>query len=286
MRDVPDSWSWRLAAALVIAGATTTEASLAVSPSRIVLSVKASKSASGFYTVENRGQEPLSVIVEPEDWTHGAGGARGTVKWLTVRPREFTLSPGQSRKVKYFVRVPKDAHGELRTQVFFTMKTVSGSSSIQSRLGTIIYVGVSGTERIEAAFTAVEAIYSPSTPGISAPDRMDILLRIHNLSNAHIVPEGTVRIMDERQELVATIPLPPGWGLLPNEEDAYHAISQNVHVAPGRYTMEVSIFCGGDLRHPVRITKKLSMEIMEDWRVQLQEQEPADRPPSADDRHP
>jgi len=237
------------------------EAGLSVSPPRVVLQGKPNKTLTGYFTVTNKGETPLDVRVEPEDWAGGIGGGRGPVPWLKVKPTALTLRPGKESRVKFTVRLPKDASGELRAQVFFTTSEAGEASageqamSLRSRLGTIIYVAVEGTERVEGAITKVEAFYTASTPGVTQPDRLEVVMHVHNRGNAHIVPEGRVDIRNDKGEIVEHVQLQSGWGLLPNEEDAYHAIGHGVHLRPGRYALEMAIVVGGDLRHPVTITK-------------------------------
>ncbi len=257
------------------------EAGLSVSPTRVVLQGKPSAVLTGFFTLENQGHEPLRVLVEPEDWSGGIGGARGKVSWLTVKPMSFTLHAGKQKRVKYTVRVPKDASGELRTQVFFTVEDAPtpGSMPMRSRLGTIIYVGIEGTEQISAEITSVQGFYTASTPGIAQPDRIDLAIGIQNHSNAHIVPEGQVVIRSEKDQLtVATVRLQSGWGLLPNEQDTYHAIEHNVHLKPGAYTLDITIFCGGDLRHPVTVTTTRKATVTDKGEFHLLQDAAADAP--------
>ena len=140
------------------------EAGLNVSPTRTVLQGKPNKTLTGYYTLTNEGDAPLQVSVEPEDWAGGIGGGRGPVPWLQVKPTKLTLRPGKPSRVKFTVRIPKDASGELRAQVFFTTIEAGkasdgkGAVSLRSRLGTIIYVVAEGTERIEGDIAKAEAI--------------------------------------------------------------------------------------------------------------------------------
>lgn len=251
------------------------EAGLSVSPPRTVLQGKPNKTLTGFFTLTNNGDGPLEVSIEPEDWAGGIGGGRGPVPWLQVKTKKLTLRPGKTSRVKFTVRIPKDASGELRAQVFFTTTEAGkasdseGAVSLRSRLGAIIYVVAEGTERIEGGITKVQAFYSATTPGVSRPDRLEVVMGIHNRSNAHIVPEGKVTIRNEASEVVETVPLQSGWGLLPNEEDTYRAIGQGVHLRPGRYTLEITIDIGGDLRHPVTVTKTATIEVDQAGKLRL-----------------
>ena len=258
-----------VAVMLALAGASSAQAALSVSPSRVVLRAKPARVLVGFFVLENQGDRPLAVRVEPEDWAGGIGGARGPVGWLTVRPATLTLRPRKRARVKYTIRVPEDASGELRTQVFFTTELSGAPMPMRSRLGTIIYVGIEGTERIAAAITQVSASYTAGTPGVAQPDRLDVAVTIRNDGNAHIAPDGAVVIRDAEGRLVATVPLQSGWGLLPNEEDLYHAIGHGIHLTPGRHTLEVTVHCGGDLRHPITVSRSADAVVTETGTLDL-----------------
>ena len=247
--------------ALVLCGfslfiAPPANAALSVSPTRIVHQGTPRQTLHGQFAIENHGEDVLEVSVQPEDWARGLSGPRGPVPWLTVRPTHVTLKPGKRARVNYTIRIPNDASGELRSQIFFTTGG-AGTMSPRTRLGTIIYVGIKGTEQVEAAIGKVDAFYTVETPGAEQPDRLDIAMRIHNRSNVHIVPEGEVLIRDAQGRQVASVLMPAGWGLLPHEEDLYHAIGHGIFLQPGRYTLDIRVRCGHDLEHPILMTKTL-----------------------------
>lgn len=246
------------------------EAGVSVSPSRVVIRGKPGQKLAGEFHVKNAGHEPITVTVEPEDWTDGAKGARGSVSWLTVKPTQFELARGKSRKVKYTVRVPEETQGEVRAQVFFT-SMITGAQGMRSRLGAILYVSLKGTERVEAAIGAVEVRYTAATPGIHKPDRLDVAVRIQNRSNVHIIPEGKAVFKDADGRVAATALLPRGWGLLPQEEDLYHAIVTGVYMRPGRYTLEIAIRCGDDVQQPIALEKTLPATLSPQYEWTLEE---------------
>ncbi len=250
--------------------APAAQAALSVSPTRVVLQGKPDDRLTGFFTVANQGEAPLEVRIEPEDWSGGMSGARGPVDWLHIRSKPLRLRPGKSTRVKYTIRIPGNAHGELRTQVFFTTETSGGVAPMRSRLGAIIYVGIRGTQEISGEITKVDVSYTASTPGIKKPDRLDVAIRVHNTSNVHIAPEGSVVVRDETGRRVATVPLQSGWGLLPKEEDLYHAIGHGVYLAAGRYTIDVTVICGGDIRHPITATKTVQAVVTEKGALRLE----------------
>jgi hypothetical protein len=254
-------------------GQPTAEAGLSVSPSRTVIEGKPGQKLAGEFDLGNVGTELIAVTVEPEDWAGGVGGNRGSVPWLAIKPKQFELKAGKSRKVKYTIRVPKDAQGELRTQVFFT-SAVEGGPGMRSRLGAIIYVTIKDTQTIQGALGEVQVHYTASTPGIKKPDRLDIALRIHNTSNVHVIPEGEVRVLDHKGQVVARVPMPAGWGLLPGEEDLYHAIGTGIYLQPGKYALEVALKIGEDVRQPLLLQKTYRVKVTEDFQVRVEDPAP------------
>ncbi len=243
----------------ILASGLTVDAGIRVSPSRIVLQGKPRQKLSGTFHVENPGPTPVEVRVEPEDWSGGITGSRGQVSWLSVHPETLIVKPGKRAKVQYTIRIPAQASGELRSQVFFTANAPASESetSIHSRLGTIVYVGIQGTERIDAEIGEVSVIYSASTPDIAQPDRLEAVIRVRNRGNVHLIPEGEVSIRNEEGQVVASVTLPPGWGLLPGEEEEYHAIGHGVHLAPGPYQIDITIRGGADFGLPIVLTKSI-----------------------------
>src|ERR1035437_8798981 len=69
--------------------------------------------------------------------------------WIGITPDTFTLKPGESQKINYYVRVPKDARpgGHYAAIVYAPVTTegVKGSgSTVNSQLGSLFYITVNG----------------------------------------------------------------------------------------------------------------------------------------------
>lgn len=259
---------WGLIAAMWLACTASAEAAMAVSPSRIVYQAKPNATVRGTFTVKNTGEERLEVSVEPEDWAGGLTGARKPPPWVKVRPAHVTLKPGKHARVTYTIRIPPDARGELRSQVFFSSRGSDPASPL-SRVGAIIYIGVQGTEQIDAAITSLDARYTVGTPGATQPDELALIAGIRNLGNAHIIPEGEFLVRDEAGRVSATIPLAPGWGLLPGQEEPYQAVGHGIHLTPGRYVLEAKLRCGDDLGAPTTLTKTAEIVFTESGEFQV-----------------
>ena len=142
---------------------------------------------------------------------------------------------------------------------------------MRSRLGAIIYVGIKGTQRLEAEITRVQAYYTSETPGAKQPNRLEVVIGVLNRSNSHIVPEGSVVIRDEKGKAIETVPIQSGWGLLPNEEDKYRAIGHGVNLREGKYTLEVTVLFGKDILSPSSVIKTIQAIVNKEGILQLQD---------------
>jgi len=264
------TWFWVLmVTGGVLAFCGVGEAALSVEPTRAVHQVKRGRVQRGVFHVTNTGAQPVAVTVEPEDWSQGLSAQREPAPWITVNPGALNLEPGQSADVHYTVRVPRRASGELRTQVFFTTEQASEGLSLRSRLGAIIYVAVKGTEQVGAEIRGVTAHYTPSHAGAPKPDQLDVAIRVRNRGNTHAIPAGHVILRDADGQVAAKVDIRSGWGLLPREEDVYHAIGHDVHLKPGEYTAEVTVMVGQDLGSPVTATKTFQARVTHGGHLQL-----------------
>ncbi len=244
---------WSVVAICLLGWATSADAQLSVTPGRTVLRARPGQARTGSFLVSNLSDQVMRVSVEPEDWSGGATGGRGNVSWMKVRPKRLKLKPGRTAKVRYKVRVPKDATGELSIQVFFTTEQegAPGQMAVRSRLGTIVYLAVEGTEEVGAEVLRVKSFYTAPEGG--PRDRLEITLDIANRGNVHVVPAGDVRVVDGEGRTRYRMPIRSGWGLLPREQDTYRAIRRGVRLEPGAYTLQITVRCGEDLGQPVRV---------------------------------
>ncbi len=243
--------------------APVVQASVSVGPSRVVLKMNAGEKESGFYTVQNKGDAKLKVNVEPVDWAYGVEGEREPIDWLSVDPKEFVLKPGEEKKVRYRVKTNKSDTGEKRTQVFFVSQPLGGESPLVSRLGTIVYVAIEGTEILEASIVGVKVDSLSSVPEVDKPDKLRFDVSILNLGNCHIVPEGRVVIKNDAGRSVDQIKITGGWGLLPQETHGYQALKAGIYLKPGDYTADVLIFYGGDLNKRRKAEKTVHFRVNE-----------------------
>jgi hypothetical protein len=113
--------------------------------------------------------------------------------WIGVTPQTFTLKPGDSQKINYYVQVPRDAKpgGHYAAIVYSPIVTeaLTGSgSTVNSQLGSLFYITINGPINEQASVSKFFANpfqeYGP----------VSVLTQIKNLGDLHIAPKGTVTV--------------------------------------------------------------------------------------------
>jgi len=93
----------------------------------------------------------LEVEIQPEDWSKGE--RKSGVDWLKIKLKsnKFTLKPKKIKEIKWEVKVPKEAEGDLVAQIFFASVGMKfGSVNIGTRVAYSLCITVKGTEKVDA----------------------------------------------------------------------------------------------------------------------------------------
>ncbi|MGA2911654.1 MAG: hypothetical protein ABSE17_03405 [Candidatus Levyibacteriota bacterium] len=113
--------------------------------------------------------------------------------WIGATPDTFTLKPGDSQTINYYIQVPQNARpgGHYAALVYSPVvdKTVSGSgSTINSQLGSLFYITINGPIHEQALVSKFFANpfqeYGP----------VNVLTQLKNLGDLHITPQGTITV--------------------------------------------------------------------------------------------
>jgi len=114
-------------------------------------------------------------------------------KWVTVEPKNLTISSKEEKSVKFTINVPKDAEpGGHYGSVLVKMggdQQVAGGAQVSSRIGSLVLLRVSGNVTEVAnveSFTTTRSYYN-NTP-------INFELRVKNSGNNHIRPSGKILI--------------------------------------------------------------------------------------------
>jgi hypothetical protein len=121
------------------------------------------------------------------------GNKYSAAAWIGATPETFTLKPGESQKVNYYVQVPKDAKpgGHYAALVYTPVVSegVKGSgSTVNSQLGSLFYITINGPINEQVSVTKFFANpfqeYGP----------VNILTQLKNLGDLHTAPKGTITV--------------------------------------------------------------------------------------------
>lgn len=217
-------------------------AGIGVKPTVTELSLSPGKRRAGTFTVLNDGDKAVKVKVELEDWRRKEEGVE-VDSWLKVKPLEFELGPGKTKKVKYKIEIPQEAEGELVAMVFFgSLAPAGGGVGIKMRFGVSIYVAIKGTEVVEANIEKLDA----KNYGSESPENYGINfgVTIENMGNVHIRPKGRVTVEDEEGNRIKELEVFHGFPVFPQAKRTFPAIWKRGVLPPGEYKAKATISYG------------------------------------------
>jgi len=216
-------------------------AEVRVSPTITQLSLASGEEKSDFFSVYNAGDKQLSVEVQEEELLKSSEDGKGADvnAWFKVEPEKFDIGPGETKSVRYNIKVPKGQRGELRGQIFFaTNADFAGGIGIKNRFGVAVYVAIKGTEVVKAKITEVDVSKAPDNKNI----KFSVI--VQNKGNVHIRPRGKLLVKNKEGNTVKELALPYGYPIMPNAGHAYDAIWEGMDLLKGKYKIVASIQYG------------------------------------------
>jgi hypothetical protein len=251
-------WNTFVIAVLIALGAPAACAQLAMSPTIIEQRSYAGGLSSFTVAVSNTGARTLDCRIDLYGMElQGAGlpvpvenAPRSCKDWLTVQPREFTLSPGSGKKLVCRVRPDKDAGGG-----YYGIISCFGRPRGQEE-GDSAGEGVTAGVRFSYRVMAVLML---TVPGPDMRARIEagrpmmegrkgagylIGIPVRNRGTIHTRMQGSVAVRSEEGQLVERFPLEAGRGfLLPGHERLFRSRGE-INLPDGTYAVRV------DLRPP------------------------------------
>lgn len=115
-------------------------------------------------------------------------------QWIQISPTNLKLKPGETKSLTLTVIAPDDALAGghyamvLHTPNITTALKTTGST-VETNVGTLVYITIPGTINQEAKVTNFTA-----TPSFSEFGPIDFSSTIKNLSDIHITPAGSIII--------------------------------------------------------------------------------------------
>lgn len=228
-----------------------------IDPPRVVISVKPGEETTGFVSVLNYDEEgPIHVKAYVQDLVYLPDGSNdflplestpwSIAEYLKIGPTEFDIGPGQQEMVRYIVTVPEGATGGFYGVVFFEVATppsqfTQAGANVNVRLGSIFLLTASGTEDIEAKLKSITI----TEPNNDVP--LTVSASVYNGGNIIARPFGTVKIIDEKEVVVAEFPInEKKGGIFPKTNGAFQAKYEK-NIEKGTYFAQVVLDYGGDV---------------------------------------
>lgn len=124
--------------------------------------------------------------------------------WIAVSPDTFTVEPGKTQQLNYYVQVPADARpgGHYAAIVYEPQEAIGvqgTGTGVETHLGTLFYVRVNGDIVENATVKKFEPEHKVSEYG-----PVTINTQIGNYSDTHIRPVGTVSVKNLLGQVVFT----------------------------------------------------------------------------------
>jgi len=197
--------------------------------------------------VENRDNSDTTYQIDVEDFK--AADDDGSVslvddpnapatnfslaQWVTVEPKRVTVPAGQEKVIDVTIKIPKDAEpgGHYASVLVHVagISTAEGSASVESRVGTLVLLRVSGaiTEKLNVDIFKTNESYYQQGP-------VEFELRTTNTGNVHVAPAGTIVITNMFGKKIQEIPLTTA-NVLPGSSRIVRTTLDNKGLL-GRYT--------------------------------------------------
>ncbi len=232
---------------------------LSVTPSLQNFELKAGDSTEGEVLVANTEEEEISVRPTTKTWFLLPDNQKIKIDdWLQIPSAEFSLKPGESKKLRIKVHAPKKAVGELVGMLSFHTKSPT-RTTVEFVLSAAVYLAVSGTEKISGNIDAM--MVTPSTDAVNA----GVLLR--NTGNVHLRPAGILEILNSKDQIVANVELERGQPTYPGNQRPYLGVVKDLRLPPGKYYAQIELF---DFDRRVVIDKKRQkFTLSEDMKVKF-----------------
>lgn len=228
-------------------------------PPRVELSMKPGQETGGEISIFNyNDNESMHVRAYVNDLVYLPDGSNDFLppgstpwscsEWIKIGPTEFDVGPGQEGTLRYVITVPDDATGGRYGVIFFEMypslselRDRSGAT-VNLRLGSIVLVEVEGTEFYRAALQGMDIKRSDADSGAYT-----ISCTVLNDSNILVRPNGTVKIVDEKDREIAEVPLNENkTGVFPKTSRTFYTTYSGAELEKGAYHLQAILDYGGE----------------------------------------
>jgi hypothetical protein len=170
----------------------------------------------------------------------------GVSAWIRLSQKSLSIRPGETKEAIFTVTAPKDAFpGGHFGGVFASVvppKQAQNSSAIAFQVGTILSFRISGQANEAARIREFR-----SDKGLYSKGPVNFTVRVENLGNVLVRPQGFVDIENMFGRKIATLDLnAEGAGVYPQKDRPFLVGWDSPKFAFGRYQAIVSLSYGED----------------------------------------
>ena len=206
---------------LVLFFLPTNVLAIAISPLRQTAVIDPGKSETAVLEVFNDEKKDLIVVPEVDAFSidsktgQAIFGKEDKAKdWITVKPSQMKLSPGEKGEFSFLVSVPENIEPRSHYLGLFAKQIPgAGQVGIGSRVGSLFFLHIAGLGReeiIKQKFETDKKVYF-NTPVI-------LKVELKNTGTIHLVPSGEVVLTDKNNQIISKFVLnPTNRKVLPNE---------------------------------------------------------------------
>lgn len=199
-----------------------------LSPPIVDMQVETGKPVQGTLRIANTTDRVRTYHVSAENFVaRGEEGQQdfisdanhtGLASWIIPQDASVTLEPNEVRDFSYTIAVPSNAPPGGHYAALFFSNVAEGTQEesrvgVGAKTGALFLIRVSGTIREDARLESFR---------VGSPTRTNRLpvsfeLRVRNLGNVHLRPEGNIVVTNMLGRVSARVPLnPEGRAVLPN----------------------------------------------------------------------
>lgn len=164
---------------------------ISVRPARTLIYVKPGETYTGNFLITNKEEKKVTVAVVGEDWTLMAQKKREkNLQWITLSKEKCTIGGLKTKRVGFKISVPHDAKGEKIAQIFFEPSFDDAPEGmLKTRMGVIVIVIVSGTERVDMGLPTVSLVKTDESHAA-------VRVRLENFGNVLLKWSADVSVTD------------------------------------------------------------------------------------------
>jgi hypothetical protein len=208
-----------LSAKIIFAQEQPQQRSIIISPPSVERTEDPGTTGEGILKITNNSATQLTfkafvrdfVVDNPDGIPHVLIGNTLSTKysasaWIGVSPNSFTLAPGKTQELSYYLQIPKDARpGGHYAAVMYEPQEALGAqgtgAGVETHIGSLFYIHVKGNIVENASVKSFSANnfqeYGPVT----------IKTQIANSSDTDIKPQGTITVKNILGQVAYSQPL-------------------------------------------------------------------------------